>query len=206
MLLANGLACIHGKDFHMRFRAIFAVAAMLVAGTFASANASPLTYKLTSMFDGSIGGTAVTGAMFTWTITSDTSLVGTSFPGVFDALALSDTINVTGFGTLTPTGPSAFFNVPSIAEEAFFSNATLGTGIVFGAPSLAGYFLTSSIGPTPVILVNFGPTPTDQGDLIINNTTSLVFQATGVPEPLTLALFGAGLAGIGALRRRKQKA
>jgi hypothetical protein len=28
---------------------------------------------------------------------------------------------------------------------------------------------------------------------------------TGVPEPLTLALFGGGLAGMGALRRRKAR-
>ncbi len=38
------------------------------------------------------------------------------------------------------------------------------------------------------------------------NLTMTVEQVASVPEPLTLSMFGAGLAGMAALRRRKRKA
>jgi hypothetical protein len=38
------------------------------------------------------------------------------------------------------------------------------------------------------------------------NGTTFNFDATAVPEPLTLSVFGAGVAGAFAARRRKKKA
>jgi hypothetical protein len=40
--------------------------------------------------------------------------------------------------------------------------------------------------------------PTQEGEVI------LVAEATTVPEPITLSIFGAGLAGVVAIRRRKK--
>jgi hypothetical protein len=189
----------------MRLKTVFAAAAMLVAGTFTSANASPLTYTLTGLFNGSINGTPITGGTFTWTITSDTSQLFPVGPPIVGALAITDTLDVTGFGTLLPTAPAAYFDQPSAGVDAFFTNGMFGTGITFGSAALVGYLPTASIGPTPVTLVNFHTVPTDQGDFIITDAL-LEFQATGsnIPEPVTLALFGAGLAGIGVMRRKRK--
>ncbi len=47
-----------------------------------------------------------------------------------------------------------------------------------------------------------------QGDLaktVFTNTSLIDVQTTQVPEPGTLALFGAGLAGLGLALRRREK-
>jgi hypothetical protein len=47
--------------------------------------------------------------------------------------------------------------------------------------------------------------PADNLGLILDDVSLSVSDRTAVPEPLTLSLFGAGLAGAAALRRRKAK-
>lgn len=186
----------------MRLSKFFAAAAMLAAGVFASANASPLTYKLTGLFTGSIGGTPVGLGTITWTLTSDTSRLVTLGSGIVKAPALTDTIKVSGFGTLTASGASELLDEPSAGRDAFYITG-LGTRIVFGAPALVGYVPSVSIGPVPVLIDSFNAVPTDKGDFIITGAR-LSFQAIAAPEPLTLALFGAGLAGLGVARRRQK--
>lgn len=83
----------------------------------------------------------------------------------------------------------------------------------FHGAGLVGYKGWRSIGPIPVTLEdlprNLPASPI--GSVGIYHAYQVYFEAIGpqapaVPEPVTLALFGAGLAGIGTLRRRKQKA
>lgn len=189
----------------MRFTRIIAAAAMLFAGVFTAAEAVPITYTLQSTFTGSVGATSFTDAAFTWTITADTSMLVPYAPGVGAMPALTSTIDITGFGTVTTTDSMAAIFAPPIAAAVFGSPLIL-SGIEFFGPPLTGYDGLTAIGPVLLVYEAFTPIATDQGDWIFTTTAGIAFfQATGgnVPEPVTLALFGAGLAGLGALRRRK---
>ncbi len=190
----------------MRIKGILVAAAF--AGLFAAANAAPITYTLSGPFDGTIAGTPVTGATFTWTVTADTNAV--SYIPFYDYMpATSSTIDISGFGTLTTTSQFAAVFAPSYAEAAFedVSSSSGLTEMVMGGVPLLHYDGLSAKGPVALWFVPMGVIATDQGDVIMTSSQGLypgVFQATGgrVPEPVTLALFGAGLAGIGALRRK----
>lgn len=189
----------------MRFKTLFAAVAMLAASFFTAAEAAPITYKLQGLFDGSIGGTPVAGETFVWTVTADTASEFVFIPGIFMVPALTNTIEVSGFGTLAPTEAfNVFFQLGAGQDGFIDTNLTGGISFINGA--LSSYAGTTSIGPLGVSPFFTAPVATDQGDFIVSTVTALTFQASTVPEPLTLALFGAGLAGLGALRRRKQKA
>lgn len=193
----------------MRFKAIFAAAVMLLSGMLTAAEATPITYTLSGTGTGFVGSTNFTDAAFTWTLSVDSAAVFFA-PNPFPAVALpftSDSLTIAGIGTLTPS-VQVFGRVPGFAGpgSVLFSDFAINGGIIFGSPALTTYNGTASIGPMPVFFLASAPLPSDMGDFIIGDATDLVFQVTGVPEPITLALFGAGLAGIGALRRRKQKA
>lgn len=192
----------------MRIQNILAATAVLVAGLFSTAEAAPITYKLQGQMDATVNGTPVTG-VFVWTVTGDTASLSMLFPGVFMVPALSNSIDVSGFGTLIPTAPFFVFFQPGVGQDGFIATNFV-SGISFIRSLLVAYTGTSSIGPLGVSPLFAGALATDKGTLSIDNTTGLVFQAvvagSTVPEPLTLTLFGAGLAGLGAIRRRKQKA
>lgn len=110
-----------------------------------------------------------------------------------------------GIGTLTPSVP-IFAPVPGFEGPGSIVFSDFRHGIISGAAALSTYDGVSSIGPVPVFFSQSAPLPSDMGDFVISSAGDLVFQAVGVPEPVPLALFGAGVAGIGAMRRRKQKA
>jgi hypothetical protein len=187
----------------MRFKALIVTAVMLLAGSFTSASATPITYQLKALFDGSVGANNIAGEDFLWTITSDTALITEIVPGVFAAPALTNSIEITGFGTVTPTLAMSFIVVPSTGQAAFVDTA-IAYGVVFSTPDLLGYHADTALGPFHVSYDTSTVIATDQGDFMITGVDGMTFGATigAVPEPVTLALFGAGLAGFGALRRR----
>jgi len=94
-----------------------------------------------------------------------------------------------------------------------FSDNQLNTGFFSITGSLSDLY-TSLLGDTATFSL-FDTDPFDNyydftagvdGGLINVGTGPVVVPTTGVPEPLTMSLFGAGLVGIAAVRRRKKQA
>jgi hypothetical protein len=207
--------------------------ALLVAGSF-SAVAKPITYTETFTASGTLDGVAFSDADVTMTLVSDTAdvisapcnCVTPDIP-VYENNTGTTTLNISGVGSATFTDLTGVFAETFVAPTHAFvgfegedpshtvtnfiiiSNGPLGTGDA----AFDSYDLTTAIGPigpdgticncafggqsfnTSAGLVDFTAT---------SNATFTAITAEGVPEPITLSLFGAGLAGAAAIRRRKK--
>jgi hypothetical protein len=192
----------------MRLRSL-AVAAVALAGTFAfsaAANASPVLtggYTASYIFPDD-------GAVFT---SSDLTVgVTTSCPGA-DAIcsatfAEPTTILASGLSiTLHEDGGSSYTSAAFNGLE--FSNLVFSDG-----SHITGFNLVTDLPGLSSSNVSFTGNSIEyngQGDVfdnaytvtlnLITNTSS---STAPVPEPVTLSLFGAGLVGAAALRRRKK--
>lgn len=194
----------------MRLKFLIAAFALLSADLVPAAPAAPITYTLRGTIDGTLGASTLTNALFTWTVIGDTAAVFSPpppFPAARAAVpAISSTINLAGFGNLATTnGPFLFLFIPHNSPGNFaFVTTAIGEGVGFGDPALKNYSGLSALAPTSVAY-GFSPAiTTDHGTLSVSSPGQGIFQAAvgAVPEPLTLSLFGTGLAGLGALRRR----
>lgn len=136
-----------------------------------------------------------------------------NYSGVYDAGALS-----------IPTGDSGIFVLNDSSDISYISGATYGN-LALGCtgsgtnpnPADACPLVFISIGGGPSTQFNDSGHVLDTGgfDFASNGSNELFAwrdigtfggQAGSVPEPLTLSLFGAGLAGAVAMRRRKKQA
>jgi hypothetical protein len=166
--------------------------------------ADPIIFTIQGDGAGTVGSTAFNDAAFTFTVTTDTSLVtnftlGDGQTG-FEAPFVSGagiSIGGIGSGTFTDT-------------ESIYDNNTLHYVGITDAynVSFQTYDLQSSIGPLPLdaetIELQFLNIPTSLGSVTFTAATSVLFTATTVPEPGTLMLGAAGallLAGIKLLAR-----
>lgn len=181
--------------------AVILLSATLVAG---AATAEPIDYIFTGTGTGTLNGTAFDGS-FTVSEVADTSGVSGPSGGEYSNVASNATF-VAGALSATLTGTTnevidntaapgfiAFAQLPAIAVEATTNSAfetyhlDTALSLTIGTPSVAPATYSTSV-----------------GDLDFASITALNFQADTVPEPFTLSLFGAGLAGAAALRRRKR--
>jgi hypothetical protein len=190
----------------MRLHTLIAACTMLAASLFTTAQAAPITYTVTGNLSGELDFTPISNAAFTWTITSDTSLLKTLGQGGHGRPALTESLTIAGFGTLTPVD-QIFAEAAPLFHSFVFTDNSEEAGIGFNAPQLGSYDGLTSIGPLPVSLSGTSLLTTAQGTIFFESVSDMLFEATtapAVPEPISITLVCAGLAGIGFLSRRRR--
>ncbi len=138
------------------------------------------------------GGTLAPGnSPGTMTITGDLDLTDGFLDLEIDPLGLSDLIMVEGDLII---GEDFLFNL-------YFLNPPAG-GSTFNILSFFDVF--GSVEIDPLFDISKSYTVTGASPTAINVTLEVTDDGTDVPEPATIALFGVGLAGFAAMRRRRQ--
>ena len=162
------------------------------------AHATPITYNVSVA---SINGGPFAGQTLTGTFTFDSSIIPASGTGIVQnpaaGLGLLDlSIN---FGTLTfdETNADASFLIFSGGLLTDFFVGGDENGIDFIAGNTNDFFISESL---------FAYETTTSGGIFFFTNTGISFglAQVAVPEPGTLALFGAGLLGLLALNRRRR--
>lgn len=210
------------------------MAALGSLGLALPAHAAPISYTITAIASGSLGGVDFADALMTVTLVGETSAVTQPLPDDLPDLLANHgvaTVTIAGLGTATFNHPDGYAAVafPMIPGEiplaslgiweGFDPAAESGTGILaIGSDSLGGYDLRSPLGPVSGVSTGGATEPggsfyeyaTTAGPLVIARTgeegTATVSIAIPVPEPASLSLFGAGaLSVLAATRRRRQR-
>jgi hypothetical protein len=170
-------------------------------------NLNPLNYSIAISYDPA-------------TLTADscpTGSVNNSCQWNFGASGVSEAITINGI-TKTYTATSGNIQFCACTTDAIYITAS-SNGVEFGGSFVdsTSLFSSQTNENAPNLLVafsdvslssaNFQSSTSVGGNLSFSTTPKFLsdsLPATPVPEPFTLSIFGAGLAGAAALRRRKK--
>ena len=192
---------------------------MLLCGA-QQANAGEITYTESVTATGSIGATAFSDTLVTFTFVGDTANVFVPFPSTFPGLFLNSvgtgTVTIGNLGTFSTNGIAVFDN------HAFDSQGDGVAGIAEGVlgpvlldtynSAFITYSLTTAIGPItsrPVDNQGF-LIPTTGGTLFVSGDVASVstFSATtaapaSMLEPSSLLLIGMGLVALAGFKAKR---
>ncbi len=201
---------------------------LLTAGA-AMAEPWPITYRLSGQLSGDYNGVAFLGSDFnlqvtanatdvtavSWFDTHDIYGVGNNSP-LFSGPDLTGTMFIEGVGQFT--FQNRIYVMDSQVNSAFPGEFEIGTDlestIIRGADSFfESYHLMtphtslrgvqSQVGYSSLAVFEEGGAP---GTLTLTNASPLDFQAAGgVPEPSTIVLLTAGVAGLLTMRRKQKR-
>jgi hypothetical protein len=175
-----------------------------------NAFATPITYIDTGTGSGTIGATSFFFTRFTIRATGDTT-ARQPFSQGFSIANISADITIEGLGDFTFVTPTRFF-VNQVGKRVGFARIT-GSDLYDGPTNaqFGTWDMLTSIGPISGNGQLNGPSSpiiTSGGvlafDISFTGFSATTFQATVVPEPGTLILFGSGLAGVVARFRRRR--
>ena len=170
--------------------------------------ATPIVYKLSGDFTGTVNANLFLNAPFVLTGVADTDTIFEVDVGVYINPIESLSINLFGIGVIGVQNPFYFF-VNQGASVAGFIDGLLGDVLDFESIPFAFYDGSMAMAAFAVSTVFLAPFDTTQGTLEFNRMDDVTFAAfvpvNHVPEPPTVTIFLAGLLLLMHLRRRSRK-
>ena len=198
----------------MKHTLIGAIAALALGAIGSVAQAAPVIFNMSGVWQGTFNGVAFTDTAFTFLGVGDTNdIVPLQFG---EKLALqSASVTLDGFGTFAMLNPTEMTH--SLNNGGFYFNQytpALRNLVIVTGP--LGNTLGASVAPfvSPLEEIIGDPVPTTGGVLQFKLTvgdTPITFSSQvypdrtgGVPEPASWALMLTGFGGMGALLRRRR--
>jgi hypothetical protein len=191
-----------------------AVAGLALLGWAEAASAAPVTIDFDSGTDGALVGATFSGLGVTFSNAQFTSNFG--LPGSSGALAIRapGTFEFGSGNAIVATFTSLVsfvsivgidVGVDGLTIQAFDAgNNLIDSESAFGTGVGVGQFFTLSVSdPIIASVAMFQPFAGTSGDGIVIDDFTFDTAVAAVPEPASIVLLGAGLAGLGFLRRRR---